>query len=46
MTPERAQKGFTSMDVAKEFVESFKPWELYTGPTDLSVDPIVRNRVD
>jgi len=46
MTPERAQKGFTSMDVAKEFVESFKPWELYTGPTDLSVEPIVRNRVD
>ena len=46
MTPERAQKGFISMDVAKEFVESFKPWELYTGPSDLNVDPIVRDPID
>ena len=43
MTPERAQKGFASMDIAKEFVESFKPWELYTGPIDITIDPEVRN---
>tara|TARA_B100000427_G_C15436050_1_gene563008 strand:- start:211 stop:477 length:267 start_codon:yes stop_codon:yes gene_type:complete len=43
MTPERAQKGFPSMDIAKEFVESFKPWELYTGPIDITIDPEVKN---
>ncbi len=29
--------------IAKEFVESFKPWELYTGPIDITIDPEVRN---
>lgn len=45
MTPERAQKGLASMDIAKEFVESFKPWELYTGPIDIKVDDEVRNPI-
>ncbi len=45
MTPERAQKGLASMDIAKEFVESFKPWELYTGPIDIKVDDKVRNPI-
>ena len=46
MTPERAQKGFPSMETAKEFVESFRPWELYTGPIDITVDSEVRNAID
>ncbi len=46
MTPERAQKDFLSMEIAKEFVESFRPWELYTGPIDINVDPEVRNPID
>jgi|TARA_Y100000996_G_scaffold394701_1_gene359262 hypothetical protein len=45
MTPERAQKGFPSMDIAKEFVESFRPWELYTGPIDITVDSEVREAI-
>lgn len=40
--PGRAQKGITSMDEAKEFVESFRPWELYEDGAGLSVDPAVR----
>ena len=43
MTPERAQKGIPSMDESKQFVESFKPWELFTGPTDLQVEAQTRN---
>ncbi len=27
--PERSRKGFATIDVAKDFVESFKPWELH-----------------
>ncbi|MFL2803779.1 MAG: hypothetical protein ACJ0BB_02585 [Dehalococcoidia bacterium] len=46
MTPERAQKGLASMDIAKEFVESFRPWELYTGPIDIKVDDEVRNPIN
>ena len=46
MTPERAQKGFPSMDIAKEFVESFRPWELYTGPIDITVDSEVRDAIE
>ena len=43
MTPERAQKGIPSMDESKQFVESFKPWELFTGPTDLQVEAQTRD---
>ena len=46
MTPERAQRGFPSMDIAKEFVESFRPWELYTGPIDITVDSEVRDAIE
>ena len=40
--PGRAQKGIGSMDEAKEFVESFSPWELYQGGEGLVVEPEVR----
>lgn len=36
--PGRAVKGMASMDEAKGFVESFKPWEMYEGGQGLSVD--------
>ena len=28
--PDRSKKGFPSIEDAKAFVESFKPWELYS----------------
>ena len=40
--PGRAEKGIASMDEAKEFVESFKPWELFPEGPGLSVDHEVR----
>ena len=40
--PGRAQKGIPTLDEAKEFVESFKPWEIYGGGEGLDVDPVVR----
>ena len=40
--PGRAQKGIPSMNEAKEFVESFTPWNLYDGAEGLSVEPAVR----
>ncbi|MCL0029099.1 hypothetical protein M1N23_03015 [Dehalococcoidia bacterium] len=40
--PGRAQKGISSMDEAKAFVESFRPWELFVGPEDLTVETEVR----
>ena len=40
--PGRAQKGIPSMAEAKEFVESFSPWNLYDGGEGLSVEPTVR----
>ena len=40
--PGRAEKGITSMDEAKGFVESFRPWELYEDGAGLSVDSAVR----
>jgi hypothetical protein len=42
MTPERAQKGLDSMEDAKGFVESFRPWELFLGPGDLQPESEVR----
>ena len=40
--PGRAQKGMATLEEAKEFVESFSPWELYDGGHGVSVDPVVR----
>lgn len=40
--PGRAQKGIASMEEAKAFVESFRPWELYRGTHGLSVQSEVR----
>ena len=42
--PGRAVKGMDSMEEAKAFVESFKPWELYPKGPGLSVDAEVRPR--
>ena len=44
--PGRAQKGFPSVDVAKEFVESFRPWELYEGTAGFEVEQEVRQAPD
>lgn len=35
--PGRSQKGFATIEDAKEFVESFRPWELH-GVQDVTVD--------
>lgn len=40
--PGRAQKGFPSMEDAKQFVESFSPWDLFEGGAGLTVDPEVK----
>ena len=40
--PGRAQKGISSMEEAKAFVESFRPWGLYGGTEGLTVGPEVR----
>ena len=40
--PGRAQKGMATLEEAKEFVESFRPWELYDGGYGATVDPVVR----
>ena len=40
--PGRAQKGIPTLDEAKAFVESFRPWELVIGPVDLEIEPEVR----
>ena len=40
--PGRAMKGIATMEEAKEFVESFSPWELYQGGEGLSVDTEVK----
>ena len=42
--PGRAQKGIASMDEAKAFVESFRPWDQYRGTGSLSVQGQVRER--
>jgi len=39
--PGRSEKGFSSVEDAKAFVESFRPWELY-GAHDVMVEPEVR----
>ena len=40
--PGRAQKGIPTLEDARAFVESFRPWELYKGAQGLTVDPGVR----
>ena len=44
--PGRAMKGIETLEEAKEFVESFRPWELYDGGHGVSVDPQVRHLVE
>ena len=39
--PDRSRKGFPTIEDAKAFVESFRPWELY-GTQGVTVDPEVR----
>ncbi len=39
--PDRSRKGFPTIEEAKAFVESFRPWELY-GAQDVTVDSEVR----
>ena len=43
--PERARKGFPTIEDAKAFVESFRPWELYN-VQGVTVDPEVRPAFD
>ena len=40
--PERARRGMVSMEEAKVFVESFKPWELFTKEQGIIVEAEVR----
>ena len=39
--PDRARRDIPTMDEAKTFVESFRPWELFNAEPDLSVEPEV-----
>lgn len=43
--PGRAEKGMTTLDEAKTFVESFRPWELFVSDENLKVDAEVRPEV-
>ena len=36
--PGRAQKGFSTIEDARAFVESFHPWDIYEGAEDLEVE--------
>ena len=40
--PDRARRAIESLDEAKTFVESFRPWELFTRDQELSVEPDVK----
>jgi hypothetical protein len=40
--PERAQRDMASMEEAKTFVESFKPWELHIQDANITVEIEVR----
>ena len=40
--PDRARRDIASLNEAKTFVESFRPWELFTGDQELSVEPAVQ----
>ena len=41
--PGRAQKDFATMEEAKEFVETFHPWDIFGGDWDLEVEAGVRD---
>lgn len=41
--PGRAEKGISSLEEAKSFVESFRPWEQFNGPSDQAVESEVRS---
>ncbi len=43
--PGRARKGFPTIEDAKAFVDSFRPWELYN-VQGVTVDPEVRPALD
>ena len=43
--PSRSQKGFPSIEEAKAFVESFRPWELH-GVRGVTVDTEARPALD
>ena len=43
--PGRAEKDILTMEAAKEFVESFSPWELFEGGLGLTVDPEVMDDI-
>ncbi len=43
--PDRSRKGFPTIEEAKAFVESFRPWELY-GTQGVTVDSKVRPALD
>lgn len=43
--PDRARKGFSTIEEAKAFVESFRPWELYD-VQGVTVAPEVRPALD
>ncbi len=43
--PERARKGFATIEEAKAFVESFSPWELYNAQC-VAVDSEVSPALD
>ena len=40
--PGTAESGFTTLEEAKAFVESFRPWEQIEGALGLEVEPGVR----
>ena len=39
--PGRATKGIATIEEARAFVESFRPWDIYEGAEDLAVEPNV-----
>ena len=41
--PGRAMKGIANREEAKNFVESFRPWELFGSGDGITVDPEVRS---
>ena len=44
--PGRAQKGFQTLEDAKEFVESFHPWDIFVGTTEIEFDEQVHPLTD
>tara|TARA_B100001750_G_C15423975_1_gene554466 strand:- start:32 stop:313 length:282 start_codon:yes stop_codon:yes gene_type:complete len=36
--PGRAQKGFSTIEDAKSFVESFHPWDIFIGTAEIEFD--------